>query len=124
MDKAKTEHGNVINTSMAGLIKSSLDGVTVNTLLTGDKLPYGLELTLDWPNELPVEKVDFAIVSYNDGHSFMCLFSYGSFGPRLIYSENSNEELVKDLAKTTSIKIEERSVNDSRTYQVKLKYCL
>lgn len=123
MDKAKTERGNVIDASMAGLIKSSLDGVTVNTVLTGDKLPYGLELTLDWPNELPVDKVDFGIVSYNDGHSFMCLFSYGSFGPRLIYSENSNETLVKDLAKTTSILIKESSIDDSRTYQVELKYC-
>jgi len=124
MKNAKTAHGNVIDTSMAGLMKSSMDGVSVSTVLTGDKSPFGLELTLDWPNKLPTERVDFGIVSYNDGHSFMCLFSYGTRGPQLVYSENSHGSLVRDLAKTKLISIKERAIDDSRTYQVELKYCL
>lgn len=124
MNEVQTNHGNVIDTSMADLIKSAIDGVSVSTVLTGEKAPFGLELTIDWPNELPVEKVDFGIVSYNQGHSFMCLFKHDTFGPKLVYSENSHETLVRDLAKTKSILINERAGNGSRIYSVELKYCL
>ncbi|KFE28975.1 hypothetical protein FXE84_02185 [Vibrio cholerae] len=124
MKTAKAEHGNFIDTSMADLIKSAIDGVSVSTVLTGEKSPFGLELTIDWPNELPIDRIDFGFISYNQGRAFMCLFKHDTFGPKLVYSENSHETLVRDLAKTKSILINERTEDGSRTYSVDLKYCL
>ncbi|EPT2758008.1 hypothetical protein ACVP6W_002261 [Vibrio cholerae] len=124
MKTAKAEHGNFIDTSMADLIKSAIDGVSVSTVLTGEKAPFGLELTIDWPNQLPIDRVDFGFISYNQGRAFMCLFKHDTFGPKLVYSENSHETLVSDLAKTKSMLIIERAENGSRTYSIELKYSI
>ncbi|EQB9026306.1 hypothetical protein ACYVOU_002539 [Vibrio cholerae] len=124
MNEAQTNHGNVIDTSMADLIKSAIDGVSVSTVLTGEKAPFGLELTIDWPNQLPIDRVDFGFISYNQGRAFMCLFKHDTFGPKLVYSENSHETLVSDLAKTKSMLINERAENGSRTYSIELKYSI
>lgn len=123
MEKARTKKGTEIDASTAGLIKSAIDGVSVNVVLTGDELPFGLELTMNWPNGLPKTKVDFGIASYNEGHSFFCLFSNGSYGPKQIYSENSHSSLVRDLAKTKTIIINEIASDGARTYHAELKYC-
>lgn len=123
MEKAMTENGDLIDVSMAENIKSSLDGVSVQVALSGDYIPYGLNITLTWPESLPCQEVDFAIISYNMGHSFLCLFSYGTFGLKLVYSENCHPLLAKDLAKTYRATLKEVSKDAHREYTVDLKHC-
>ena len=123
LSDAPMTDGHIIDINEAEEIKSIMDGVTVSTLLCGNQQPYKLELTLTWPNSLPEDKVDFAIVSYNDGYSFLCLFSYGSFGPTMVYSENCHPCLAKDLKKTKEVMITENSITTNRTYRVVLKHC-
>ncbi len=99
--------------------------VTVNTYLDGDNAPFVLQLTLNWPDSLPANKIDFALIATNSGHSFMCLFTYGTLGPKLVYSENCHSCLAKDLKHTNEVKITELAqVNDEkRVYTCELKHC-
>lgn len=123
MKNARTEQGTVVSTTTAGVIKSMIDGVTVKVHLAGEKSPYKLKLTLNWPDNLPEGRVDFALVAPNQGHSFMCLFAYGSFGPKLIYSENCHTCLAKDLQETKKVEITEIAQGDNRKYECDLKHC-
>ena len=125
MKTALTGHGTEVTTGEVSIIKAMLDGVTVNTRLNGDNAPFVLELTINWPDSLPTNKIDFALVATNNGHSFMCLFTYGTFGPKLIYSENCHSCLAKDLNHTNEVKITEiAQANDvKRVYLCELKHC-
>lgn len=123
MKSARTEQGTIVSTATAGVIKSMIDGVTVEVHLDGEVPPYKLKLTLNWPDNLPERRVDFALVAPNKGHSFMCLFAHGSFGPKLIYSENCHTCLAKDLQETKKVEITEIAQGVTRKYECDLKHC-
>lgn len=125
MKTALTGHGTEVTTVEASIIKGMLDGVTVNARLNGDKAPFVLQLTLNWPDSLPTNKIDFALIATNNGHSFMCLFTYGAFGPKLIYSENCHFCLAKDLKHTNEVIITEvaQANDENRAYACELKHC-
>lgn len=126
MDKAKTAHGTIVTTSEAGLKKTMLDGVSVVVHLDCDVSPYRLKLALHWPDRLPTDRIDFALVAPNDGHSFLCLFQHGTFGPKMIYSENCHASLAKELQGTNVVEIAEIATDGAkkRDYTCQLKHCL
>jgi len=118
-------NGLVAGTGEILLAKQASDGVIVNVLLLDNIRPAGLELTLIWPSDMPKQKIDFVLIAPNDGHSYMCLFRYGPFGPELVYSENSNPLLINDLLETNSVVIKEQCEHQvpNREYTCSIKHC-
>lgn len=120
------ESRKLVTTSQIGDLKESMDGVGVSVTLLEDTKPNGLQLHFKWKKQTKCPKnVDFILISYNEGHSFLCAFRYGTFGPELVYSENSHSDLIKDLKKTKAVEIIESwpSNNKDVRYTVALKYC-
>jgi hypothetical protein len=122
--KSAKRNGVEITTGEAGTYKAIQDGVSVDTLLLDDLTPYGLCLTFNWPVSLPKEKIDFVLISYNKGHSFMGAFRYGTFGLDMAYSENSNPDLINPLSITRVVTIKEISEDNQREYECELKHAV
>lgn len=108
-----------IDTEEAGYIKSLRDGVSVMALL--NETPVSLELTFTWPI-LPDKPIDFVLISFNRGDSFLAAFRYGTFGPIMIYSENTNPSLIGPLKESITVSIKETDGENGRQYECELKY--
>ena len=119
------ECGKVVTAVEMGDLKESIDKVAVTVTLLDDVKCYGLQLHFKWKKQAEIaKKVDFILISYNEGHSFLCAFKHGTFGPKLVYSENSNSDLIRDLKKTKSVEvIESWPSNDDVRHTVELKHC-
>lgn len=119
------EGGEVVTEAQMNDLKESMDGVAVTVTLLEDVKPNGLQLHFKWKKQAKIAKgVDFILISYNKGHSFLGAFKYGTFGLELVYSENSHSELIRDLKKTKTVKIiESWPSNDDVRHTVELKHC-
>jgi hypothetical protein len=113
----------IVGINEIGIMKSKKDGLSVSNRLMDLESPAGLETTFQWPVSIPEEKIDFILVATNQGDSFMAAFRYGSLGLEMVYSENSNPDLIKNLMSTKSATIIENSGSTNRSYTCELKHC-